>query len=82
MNPCRDIKYNKTRPDTRYVTPDELELVMRTAREHGGIYLVAAMCLRAAYMTVSRPDEMRKPESSDHGLGHGNVGRQTEKGQG
>lgn len=59
-NPCRDIKYNKTRPDTRYVTPVELDLVMRTARERGGMYLVAALCLRAAYLTVSRPDEMRK----------------------
>ena len=59
VNPCRDIKYNKTRPDTRYVTPDELDLVMRTARERGGMYLVGALCLRAAYLTVSRPDEMR-----------------------
>lgn len=60
LNPCRDIKYNKTRPDTRYVTPAELDLVMRTARERGGMYVVAALCLRAAYLTVSRPDEMRK----------------------
>jgi integrase len=59
-NPCRDIKYNKTRPDTRYVTPAELDLVLRTARERGGMYVVAALCLRAAYLTVSRPDEMRK----------------------
>ena len=54
-NPCRDIKYNKTRPDTRYVTPAELDLVLRTAREGGGMYLIAALCLRAAYLTVSRP---------------------------
>lgn len=59
LNPCRDIKYNKTRPDTRYVTPAELDLVMRVARERGGMYLVNALCLRAAYLTVSRPDEMR-----------------------
>lgn len=58
-NPCRDIKYNKTRPDTRYVTPAELDLVMRVARERGGMYVVGALCLRAAYLTVSRPDEMR-----------------------
>lgn len=58
-NPCLNIKYNKTRPDTRYVTPDELDLVVRTARERGGMYVVAALCLRAAYLTVSRPDEMR-----------------------
>lgn len=60
LNPCRDIKYNKTRPDTRYVTPAELDLVMRTARERGGMYMVAALCMRAAYLTVSRPDEMRQ----------------------
>jgi integrase len=60
LNPCRDIKYNKTRPDTRYVTPAELDLVMRVARERGGMYLVNALCLRAAYLTVSRPDEMRQ----------------------
>lgn len=60
VNPCRDIKYNKTRPDTRYVTPAELDLVVRVARERGGMYVVAALCLRAAYLTVSRPDEMRK----------------------
>lgn len=59
-NPCRDIKYNKTKPDTRYVTPAELSLVVRVARERGGMYVVAALCLRAAYLTVSRPDEMRK----------------------
>lgn len=59
LNPCRDVKYSKTRPDTRYVTPAELDLV-RTARERGGMYVVAALCLRAAYLTVSRPDEMRQ----------------------
>jgi integrase len=60
LNPCREIKYNKTRPDTRYVTPAELDLVMQTARERGGMYVIAALCLRAAYLTVSRPDEMRQ----------------------
>jgi len=59
-NPCRDIKYNKTLPDTRYVTPAELDLVVQTARERDGMYVVAALCLRAAYLTVSRPDEMRQ----------------------
>lgn len=59
-NPCRDIKYNKTSPDTRKVERDELDLVMRVARERGGMYVVAALCLRAAYLTVSRPDETRK----------------------
>lgn len=60
VNSCRDIKYNKSCPDTRYVTPAELELVVQVARERGGMYVVAALCLRAAYLTVSRPDEMRQ----------------------
>lgn len=82
QNPCRDIKYNKTRPDTRYVTPAELDLVMRTARERGGMYVVAALCLRAAYLTVSRPDEMRqvmrqaiKPEGMEMLVGKRKRGR-------
>lgn len=59
LNPCRDIKYNKTRPDTRYVTEVERDFAMRVARERGGMYVVNMLCLRAAYLTVSRPDEMR-----------------------
>ena len=34
--------------------------MIRTARERGGMYVVAVLCLRAAYLTVSRPDAMRK----------------------
>jgi integrase len=59
-NPCRGIKYNKTKAKTRYVEPAELKLVMRVARERAGSYLVLALCLRVAYLTVSRPDEMRQ----------------------
>lgn len=58
-NPCRDIKYNKTTPDTRYVTEAEREFAMGVARERGGMYIINMLCLRAAYLTVSRPDEMR-----------------------
>lgn len=58
-NPCRGIKYNKTRPKDKYVGPDDLSLVMRVARLRGGSALVAALCLQVAYLTVSRPDEMR-----------------------
>ena len=59
-NPCRGIKYNKTKPKTSYVDEAARELVMRVARERGGSYLVLALCIRAAYLTVSRPDEMRQ----------------------
>lgn len=58
-NPCRGIKYNKTRPKTSYVDSAARGLVMRVARERGGMYLVVALCLRVAYLTVSRPDETR-----------------------
>jgi integrase len=58
-NPCRGIKYNKTQPKTKYVEQAEVDLVMRVARERGGSYLILALCLRVAYLTVSRPDEMR-----------------------
>lgn len=58
-NPCRGIKYNKTRPKTKYVEQYEVDLMMRVARERAGSYLVLALCLRVAYLTVSRPDEMR-----------------------
>lgn len=59
-NPCRGIKYNKTKPKTSYVDAAARDLVMRVARERGGSYLVLGLCIRAAYLTVSRPDEMRQ----------------------
>ncbi|WP_348699587.1 tyrosine-type recombinase/integrase [Duganella fentianensis] len=58
-NPCGGIKYNKSKPNQKYVEEAELNLIMKTARERGDSYLVVALCLRAAYLTVSRPDEMR-----------------------
>jgi integrase len=58
-NPCRGIKYNKTKAKTKYVEQSEVDLVMRVARERDGSYLILALCLRVAYLTVSRPDEMR-----------------------
>lgn len=58
-NPCRGIKYNKTKAKTKYVEQSEVDLVMRVARERAGSYLILALCLRVAYLTVSRPDEMR-----------------------
>lgn len=58
-NPCRGIKYNKTRPRQKYVEAADLDMMMREARERGGSYLIIALCLQVAYLTVSRPDEMR-----------------------
>ncbi len=58
-NPCRGIKYNKTRAKTKYVGQAEVDLMMRTARERGGASLIIALCIWVGYLTVSRPDEMR-----------------------
>lgn len=47
LNPCSDIKYNETTPDTLYMTLAELDLVMRTARERGRMYVVGPYaCVR------------------------------------
>jgi integrase len=59
VNPCHAIKYNKTRPRQKYVEATDLELAIKIARERGGSYLVMALCLYTAYLTVSRPTEMR-----------------------
>ncbi len=58
-NPCRGIKYNKTTAKTKYVGQREVDIVMRAARAHGGTDLILALCIRVAYLTVSRPDETR-----------------------
>lgn len=58
-NPCRGIKYNKTKPRQKYVGAHEIDMMMATARVHGGSYLILALCLYTAYLTVSRPTEMR-----------------------
>lgn len=58
-NPCRGIKYNKTRPRQKYVDQSDIDMMMAEARERKGSYLIIALCLQVAYLTVSRPDEMR-----------------------
>ncbi|MCG2585975.1 tyrosine-type recombinase/integrase [Massilia sp. TS11] len=58
-NHCRGIKYNRTRPKTKYVSQEALNFVMTVARERGGSLLVTALCLQFAYLTVCRPDETR-----------------------
>lgn len=58
-NPCRGIKYNKGKPNQKYVPEADLAFATAVARERKGSYLVLALCLNAAYLTVSRPDETR-----------------------
>ncbi|WP_342049931.1 MULTISPECIES: hypothetical protein [unclassified Cupriavidus] len=58
-NPCRGIKYNPTKPKDRLVTEVEIALMREVARERGGSYHIMALCAYTAFLTVSRPDEMR-----------------------
>lgn len=75
-NPCRGIEYNKTRPRQKYVEQKDLDLMLEVARARKGSYLILALCLQVAYLTVSRPDEMRaltrraiKPEGVEVAVG-------------
>jgi integrase len=61
-NPCRGIKYNKTRPNQKYTPHVHVEFALAMARETGGAALRLALCVMAAYITVSRPIEMRTLE--------------------
>ncbi|WP_349609053.1 hypothetical protein [Cupriavidus sp. DF5525] len=70
-NPCRGIKYNPTRPRQKYVQPHEIALALEIGRARGGSYLVLALCVHVAYLTVSRPEEMRtlvRQASTEEGL--------------
>lgn len=58
-NPCRGIKYNKTKPSTKLVDDSHLDYAIAEARRRGGQYLIMALCFYVAYLTTSRPDEMR-----------------------
>lgn len=58
-NPCQGIEYNPTRPRDRVVTDSEIQLMREVARARGGSYHIMALCAYVAYLTVSRPDEMR-----------------------
>lgn len=58
-NPCRGIKYNPTKPSQKYVEAADLDYALAEARIRGGSYLILALCVYTAYLTVSRPGEMR-----------------------
>ncbi|WP_074298365.1 tyrosine-type recombinase/integrase [Paraburkholderia phenazinium] len=68
MNPCKGIEYNITKPRNRYVSPHEVELAVEIARQRRSVgdkhasssYLILALCVQTAYLTVSRPQEMRE----------------------
>lgn len=59
-NPCRLIKYNPVKPRTKTVSRSDQAFALREARRRGGSYLVQALGMRAAYLTVNRPDELRR----------------------
>jgi len=59
INPCSDIKYNPVRPSTATVPRAHMAIMLRVARQRRGQYLVQALCAKAAYHAVGRPEEMR-----------------------
>lgn len=67
-NPCRGIEYNPTRPRQHCVRQDAIDLAVEVARlrrcvgdQHpSSVYLILALRVKAAYLTVSRPTEMRE----------------------
>jgi len=59
QNPCRDIRYNPTTVSTKLVEDAHLELALDEARKRGGQYHVLGLCFYVAYLTTSRPSEMR-----------------------
>ncbi|MEB0012598.1 hypothetical protein QN379_18225 [Glaciimonas sp. Gout2] len=65
INPCRGIKYNPTKPSDKYVTSHDLDYAMAEARVRGGSYLILALCVYTAYLTASRPVEVRALTRSD-----------------
>ncbi|KVK99272.1 hypothetical protein [Burkholderia territorii] len=90
-NPCRGIEYNPTRPRQRYVRQDEIDLAVEVARSRRSVgdqhpssaYLILALCVKAAYLTVSRPTEMRelhrqsiRPEGVEVPIGKRKAGEQ------
>ncbi|KVV49573.1 hypothetical protein WT27_32020 [Burkholderia territorii] len=90
-NPCRGIEYNPPRPRQRYVRQDEIDLAVEVARSRRSVgdqhpssaYLILALCVKAAYLTVSRPTEMRelhrqsiRPEGVEVPIGKRKAGEQ------
>ncbi|WP_176322446.1 tyrosine-type recombinase/integrase [Burkholderia vietnamiensis] len=90
-NPCRGIEYNPTQPRQRYVRQDEIDLAVEVARSRRSVgdqhpssaYLILALCVQAAYLTVSRPTEMRelhrqsiRPEGVEIPIGKRKAGEQ------
>jgi integrase len=59
VNPCRDIRYNPTRPSAKFVESKDLEFALTEARCRGGSYHIMALCFLVAYLTASRPEEVR-----------------------
>ncbi|NYH21435.1 hypothetical protein [Paraburkholderia bryophila] len=68
VNSCRGIEYNPTQPRTRVVAAADVLLAVEVARSRRSVgdqhaastYLTLALCVQTAYLTVSRPTEMRE----------------------
>jgi integrase len=64
-NPCRGIKYNKSKPNQKEVSDADLNFALAEARVRGGSYLILALCVYTAYLTASRPVEVRTLTRAD-----------------
>jgi len=58
-NPLLGLEKLATKPSTRYVETDELDLVLKVGKNHGGQMYRAALALQAASLCVRRPQEVR-----------------------
>ena len=86
INPCRGIKYNPTKPSQKYVEAADLDYALTEARARGGSYLILALCVYTAYLTVSRPGEMRtltrrniKPDGLEISIGKGRASQASKR---
>lgn len=59
-NPFQDVGKRKTiKKAARYVTDEELALVLEAGREMGGPYRIIALCMQSAYLCYRRSVEAR-----------------------
>lgn len=70
-NPCRNIKYNPTKPNTKLVKVEDIEFVLNVGRASGGQFHVIALCLMTCYLCLYRPNEalkLRRQHRTEEGI--------------
>lgn len=59
-NPLQKIRKNRTQACRRYVSDEDLALVVAVGRAKGGAYHIIALALKTAYLCVRRSVEIRR----------------------